>query len=141
MTFFRGVFVGGAFALLLSGAAPLIARAQTSQSTAPSQAQSQALQSQNPNAFFPAGAATAAPRKSLQWDASGHWTLNLDMDQPIGRDMDWKDVSAGAYFHITPSMRIGGSVGLGDKFADPQRILPEDTINAPRVHLETKFKF
>jgi hypothetical protein len=38
-------------------------------------------------------------------------------------------------------MRIGGSVGLGDRFADPQHILPEDTINAPRVHLETKFKF
>ncbi len=82
-----------------------------------------------------------APRKSLQWDASGHWTLNLDMDQPVGREMDWKDVSAGAYFHITPSMRIGGSVGLGEKFSDPTHILPEDTTNAPRVHLETKFKF
>ncbi len=113
-------------------------RAQTTQPVPPA---SQALQSQNPNAFFPQGSPSAAPRKSLQWDASGHWTLNLDMDQPVGRDMDWKDVSAGAYFHITPSMRIGGSVGLGDKFADPQHILPEDTINAPRVHLETKFKF
>jgi hypothetical protein len=112
-------------------------RAQTSQTNAASQA----LQSQNPNAFYPPGGPATAPRKSLQWDASGHWTLNLDMDQPVGRDMDWKDVSAGAYFHITPSMRIGGSVGLGDKFADPQHILPEDTINAPRVHLETKFKF
>jgi len=137
MTFLRRVYVCGAYALLLSGAARGVVRAQTSQSSA----SAQTLQSQNPNAFFPPGGPTTAPRKSLQWDASGHWTLNLDMDQPVGRDMDWKDVSAGAYFHITPSMRIGGSVGLGDKFSDPQHILPEDTANAPRVHLETKFKF
>jgi hypothetical protein len=137
MTFLRRVYVGGACALLLSGAASVAVRAQTPQPAAPSQA----LQSQNPNAFFLPGGPATAPRKSLQWDASGHWTLNLDMDEPVGRDMDWKDVSAGAYFHITPSMRIGGSFGLGDKFSDPQRILPEDTTNAPRVHLETKFKF
>jgi hypothetical protein len=137
MAFLRKLSVCGACTLLLSGAACLTARAQTSQPVATSPS----LQSQNPNAFFPPGFPSTAPRKSLQWDASGHWTLNLDMDQPVGRDMDWKDVSAGAYFHITPSMRIGGSVGLGDKFADPQRIFPEDTSNAPRVHLETKFKF
>ncbi len=137
MSFLCRVYVSGACALLLWGAASVSVRAQTSQSAV----SSQNLQSQNPNAFFPPGGPSTAPRKSLQWDASGHWTLNLDMDQPVGREMDWKDVSAGAYFHITPSMRIGGSVGLGDKFSDPQRILPEDTINAPRVHLETKFKF
>jgi len=136
MGFFGRAYVCGACVLVLSGAAALAVRAQTSQPGA-----SPALQSQNPNAFFQPGAAAGGPRKSLQWDANGHWTLNLDMDQPVGRDMDWKDVSAGAYFHITPSMRIGGSVGLGDRFADPQHILPEDTINAPRVHLETKFKF
>ncbi len=137
MSVSRRVYVSSGVALLLMGASTASVRAQTSQTNAASQA----LQSQNPNAFYPPGGPTTAPRKSLQWDASGHWTLNLDMDQPVGRDMDWKDVSAGAYFHITPSMRIGGSVGLGDKFADPQHILPEDTINAPRVHLETKFKF
>ncbi len=137
MSVSRRVYLSSGVALLLMGASTASVRAQTSQTNAASQA----LQSQNPNAFYPPGGPTTAPRKSLQWDASGHWTLNLDMDQPVGRDMDWKDVSAGAYFHITPSMRIGGSVGLGDKFADPQHILPEDTINAPRVHLETKFKF
>ncbi len=137
MSFLRRLYVCGASALLLSGAAGGVVRAQTSQPATPAQT----LQSQNPNAFFLPGGPNTGPRKSLQWDASGHWTLNLDMDEPVGRDMDWKDVSAGAYFHITPSMRIGGSVGLGAKFADPQRILPEDTTNAPRVHLETKFKF
>jgi hypothetical protein len=122
--------ISGLAAALMCVSFGLSARAQTSQPTP---------QSQNPNAF--AITAPSTPRKSLQWDASGHWTLNLDMDQPVGRPMDWKDVSAGAYFHITPSMRVGGSFGLGDKFSDPQHLLPEDTTNTPRVRLETKFKF
>ena len=96
---------------------------------------------QNPNAFLTNEASPLAPRKSLQWDANGRWTLKLDMDQPVGREMELKDMSAGAFFHITPSMRIGGSVGLADRFADQQKVVPQDTVNAPRVRLETKFKF
>ncbi len=99
----------------------------------------QALSSLNPSSL--SAAETMSARKSLQWGADGRWTLKLDMDQPVGRDMAWKDVSAGAFFHITPSLRVGGSVDLGDKFAQPAKIVPQDTINAPRVHLETKFKF
>jgi hypothetical protein len=96
---------------------------------------------QNPNAFVPFDS-FSAPHKSLQLDSNGRWGLRLDIDPPVGKDqnVDLKDVSAGAFFHITPSMRIGGSVGLGDRQADTQKILPQDT-NAPRVHLETKFKF
>ncbi len=98
------------------------------------------LATQNPNAFSPPGA-TLAPHKSLQLDAAGQWTLRLDVEQPVSEPAaGWKDVQAGAYFHITPSMRIGGSVGLGDRQGDVQRILPQDT-SGPRVHLETKFKF
>ena len=113
-------------ALLLCGAA-FCARAETTLT-------------QNPNAFIP-GDASGAPHKSLQLDTSGRWTLKLDMDPPVGRETgSIKDMSAGAYFHITPSMRIGGTVGLGDRQGDVQQILPQD-VNSPRVHLETKFKF
>jgi hypothetical protein len=95
---------------------------------------------QNPNAILPAGTG-AAPHKSLQLDASGRWSLRLDMDPPVGEQTGGlKDMQAGAFFHITPSVRIGGSVGLGDRQADAQRLLPQDA-NEPRVHLETKFKF
>jgi hypothetical protein len=95
---------------------------------------------QNPNALLPAGA-SASPHKSLQLDATGNWSLRLDMDPPVGEQTGaLKDVQAGAFFHITPSIRIGGSVGLGDRQADAQKILPQDA-NQPRVHLETKFKF
>jgi hypothetical protein len=120
-------------AALLVGV-PVCARAESAAApTTPAQ-------SQNPNAFAAPGDATT--RKSLQWDTSGRWTLKLDMDEPVGRDMQWKDVQAGALFHITPSVRIGGSVGLGDRLISPDKIVPQDTTTGgPRVHLETKFKF
>lgn len=80
-----------------------------------------------------------APRKSLQWDMKGRWSLRLDMDQPATREMGWKDVQAGAYFRITPSLRVGGSVGMGDKFAPPPQVQPKDPT--PRVQLNTTFQF
>jgi hypothetical protein len=120
-------FLGGAAAALLFAGAAGSVRAETAIT-------------QNPNALAPGGA-SASPHKSLQLDANNRWTLKLDMDPPVNDpNGGWKDMSAGAYFHITPSMRIGGSVGLGDRQADAQKILPQDA-NSPRVHLETKFKF
>jgi hypothetical protein len=79
------------------------------------------------------------PLKQLQWDSKGRWGLRLDMNQPSNRNADWKDMQAGAYFRITPSLQVGGSVGLGDRLAQPRRVTPQDA--APRVHLETAFRF
>ena len=83
---------------------------------------------------------TPTPKKSLQLDSNGRWGLRLDMEKPAGRNMDWKDVEAGAYFRVTPRLRVGGAIGLGDKFSDATRITPAQAA-APRVHLETAFKF
>ncbi|CAN5378225.1 hypothetical protein BH09PSE2_BH09PSE2_26110 [soil metagenome] len=80
------------------------------------------------------------PKKSLQLDSNGRWGLRLDMEKPAGRNMDWKDVEAGAYFKVTPRLRVGGAIGLGDRFSDATRITPAEAA-APRVHLETAFKF
>jgi hypothetical protein len=78
--------------------------------------------------------------KSFLWDqAKGRWGLKFDMEEPSGRDMDWKDVAAGAYFKVTPSLRIGGAVTLGDSSGLPKDINPPPA--APRVRLETAFKF
>lgn len=96
------------------------------------------------NAFSSAGDASGPqaipyPHKTFAFDNKGKWGVKLDLTQPTNRDVDWKDVEAGAYFKLTPSLRLGGSVGLGDKFAQPQHITPQDT--GPRVHLEGAFKF
>ena len=80
-------------------------------------------------------------QKSLFWDQKGHWGLKLDLSQPVGRDIQLRDVQAGAYFHITPSIRVGGAVALGDASSfDRSAVLPQQS-QAPRVKLETSFKF
>jgi hypothetical protein len=79
-------------------------------------------------------------QKSLFWDQKGHWGLKLDLSQPVGRDMQLRDVQAGAYFHITPSIRVGGAVALGDtSIPDRTTALPQG--QTPQVKLETNFKF
>ena len=78
-------------------------------------------------------------RHSLQWGKKG-WTLKLEMTEPVGRDMQARDVQAGAYYHITPSLQVGGAVSFGNAPSTPDRSnLPQ--TQAPRVRLETNFKF
>ena len=81
-----------------------------------------------------------AVHRSMQWDQKGRWTLRLDMNQPVGREMQLNDVQAGAFFRVTPTLRVGGAVALGDSTITPERAnLPQ--AQAPRVKLETNFKF
>jgi len=78
-------------------------------------------------------------RHSLQLDKKG-WTLKLEMAEPVGREVEGRDVQAGAYYHITPSLQVGGAVSFGDAPSTPDRSnLPQ--TQAPRVRLETNFKF
>ncbi|MDQ8030346.1 MAG: hypothetical protein REJ23_16600 [Brevundimonas sp.] len=81
------------------------------------------------------------PGQTLQFDADkGRWGLKLDLDQPAYREMQLKDVQAGAYFKVTPNVRVGASAGV-DARSDlaPAPRKPEPV--APRVRLETAFKF
>lgn len=80
------------------------------------------------------------PHRSLQLDSKGRWGVRLDVEQPAGRPSDWQDVQAGAYVSLGSRVRVGGTVGFGDKFSNPQRITPQDAAE-PRVRLETQFKF
>jgi hypothetical protein len=79
-------------------------------------------------------------RKSMQWDASkGRWGLKLDMEQPARGEMALKDVQAGAYFKVTPSLRVGGAVNLGARDVVSREL--DNRQPAPRVRLESALKF
>jgi hypothetical protein len=87
--------------------------------------------------------AAAAPNvgKTLKMDASkGRFGFTLNVQQPDERPAVLNDVQAGAYFRITPSLRVGGSVALGGQELTPRanQARPADT---PKVRLETAFKF
>ena len=79
--------------------------------------------------------------RNTKFDASkGRFGFTLDIQQPDGRPAVPNDVSAGAYFRITPSVRVGGSVALGEQDLTPRRnqARPADQ---PKVRLESTFKF
>ena len=81
-------------------------------------------------------------KKTFEWDAAkSRWGLKFDVEQqPTALGQDWKNVQAGAYFKVTPSLRVGAGVSLGD----PQNPTTNPTLQTPpppRVHLETAFKF
>lgn len=78
------------------------------------------------------------PTTSLQFNEKGRWGLNLNVDEPARRDRRLDDVEAGAFFRLTPSVRVGGSVRLDDK-AKPERLAPDE--RRPRVRVEGKFRF
>jgi len=79
--------------------------------------------------------------KSLQWDQKGRWGLKLDMNEPVGREMQLRDVQAGAYYRVTPSLRVGGAVSLSNQPAIPDHTAVPANAQGPQVKLETTFKF
>ena len=80
------------------------------------------------------------PHRTLELDSKGRWGVRLDVEQPAGRSSSWQDVQAGAYVSLNSRLRVGGTVGFGDKFDNTQRLTPQDAAE-PRVRLETRFKF
>ena len=82
-----------------------------------------------------------ATRRTMEFDSrKGRWGLKLNMEQAGARSLPYTDVQAGAYYKVTPSLRVGGAFtvpSLNDPTA--QTALPVE--RAPRVRLETAFKF
>ena len=82
------------------------------------------------------------PHRTLQWDArTGRWGLSLDMTQRTDRDMQWKDVAPGVYYRATPRLRVGAGVSLSNDSVETQASKIQPQPAAPRVRLETTFKF
>src|SRR3569833_3780469 len=51
--------------------------------------------------------------QTLKWDAAkGHWGVMLNMQQPEARAATANDIQAGAFYRITPSLRVGGRLAL-----------------------------
>ncbi|MFT3997033.1 MAG: hypothetical protein QM667_06480 [Asticcacaulis sp.] len=86
-------------------------------------------------------AATRQQSKIYQWSVKGRWGLKFDVNQDEARPSGWNDVDAGAFYKITPSVRVGGTVGFGEKTKSLQPRDNHTDDTQPRVRLETTFKF
>jgi hypothetical protein len=81
------------------------------------------------------------PHRTFQWNNKTHrWGLNLDVAQPSDRDPSWRDTRIGLNYGVAPGLRTGVGVSLGDEQTPDGRKLTADGP-APRVQLETSFKF
>ena len=88
------------------------------------------------------GASTPAPpRRGLRWNENGRWGLDFNLNQPVGRETGWGDVEAGAYYRVTPSLRVGAAAGLAAPEQDPARAPETDRRSQPRIRLESLFRF
>ncbi len=87
---------------------------------------------------------TFSKSKIYQFDLKGKWGLKFDVNQPESRPSGFNDVDAGAFYKLSPSLRVGGTVGFGEKTEafkpEPSSAAQANTAH-PRVRLETTFKF
>ena len=81
------------------------------------------------------------PRRGLRWNENGRWGLDFNLNQPVGREAEWGDVEAGAYYRLSPRLRVGAAAGLASPEQDPARAPETDRRSQPRVRLETLFRF
>jgi hypothetical protein len=89
-----------------------------------------------------ARAAAAQPGSSrLRFTERGRWGLDLNLNQPVGRESSLGDVEAGAYYRVNPRLRVGAAAGLAEPESDPARGPQTDRRSAPRFRLESIFRF
>ena len=126
---------GGVLAMVMATGVLTAGAPALAQSRAPTVSLSEAQAAQR--------SAPAPQRRGLRWNDSGRWGLNFNLNQPVGRETDWGDVEAGAYYRLSPRLRVGAAANLASPEIDPARA-PESAADrraAPRVRLETIFKF
>ena len=75
----------------------------------------------------------------------GKWGLKFDVSQPEARPSGLNDIDAGAFYKVTPSVRVGGTLGFGEKTEafkpEGNPVRNQQDKSRPRVRLETTFKF
>lgn len=73
------------------------------------------------------------------WDYDRRWGLTLGLKPEDQRAGDLTDFSAGAFYRLTPRMRVGGEL----RFSSPDEGLVLEPIEekAPEIKLKSAFRF
>lgn len=87
-------------------------------------------------------AAQVAPsHRALRVDRSGRWSVDFSLDPSLSDPARVGDVGAGAYYRVNPRLRVGASAGLVEGPENPARPVQNSRDVAPRVRLESTFRF
>ena len=124
---------GGFLAVMMATTAMVASTSALAQSGSPTVSLSEAQSTQR-NAPQP-------QRRGLRLNDNGRWGLDFNLNQPVGRETDWGDVEAGAYYRLNDRLRVGAAAAVGAPEADPARAPETNGRAQPRVRLETIFKF
>ena len=123
---------GGFLAVMMATAAMAASTSALAQSTSTvSLSEAQAAQRNAP----------PPQRRGLRLNDRGRWGLDFNLNQPVGRETDWGDVEAGAYYRLNDRLRVGAAAAVSTPEADPARAPETNGRAQPRVRLETIFKF
>jgi len=123
---------GGFLAVMMATAAMAASTSALAQSTSTvSLSEAQAAQRNAP----------VPQRRGLRLNDRGRWGLDFNLNQPVGRETDWGDVEAGAYYRLNDRLRVGAAAAVSTPEADPARAPETNGRAQPRVRLETIFKF
>ncbi|RZJ92227.1 MAG: hypothetical protein EON88_16645, partial [Brevundimonas sp.] len=76
-------------------------------------------------------------RRGMRLNPSGRWGLDFNLNQPVGRESNWGDVEAGAYYRLSPRLRVGAAAAVGSPETDPARAPETDRRSQSRFRLET----
>lgn len=109
--------------------------------TAPSRSRAPVVTLSEANAAQAAGQRTGSQRRGLRLTSNGRWGLDFNLTSPVGRESNWGDVEAGAYYSVNPRLRVGAAAGLASPAADPAEPPQVDRRTQPRVRLESTFRF
>lgn len=137
MTRNTGTVVAGLVAGLALLAVADVASAQTTGASARARAPTVSLS--EAQAARASGAQPGSSR--LRFTERGRWGLDLNLNQPVGRESNLGDVEAGAYYRVNPRLRVGATAGLAEPETDPARAPQTDRRAAPRFRLESIFRF
>ena len=80
-------------------------------------------------------------RRAMRVDRSGRWSVDFSLDPSTRNAAQVGDVGAGAYYRVSPRLRVGASAGLTETPTDPVRSAQGERDAAPRVRLESTFRF
>lgn len=81
---------------------------------------------------------------TLEFDVTGDIGLSLGFERGSGVDARREPLdglNAGAFFKVSPRMRVGGSLGYRAESGNPASLRPEDQPGASQVKLESAFRF